>query len=112
MVVSQKVEEYGRQVEARLRQAGFRVSGDYRAEKIGSKIRDAQLELVPYMLVLGGREAEAGQVALRDRLEGDLGAMSLEAAITRLQAEVEARTIRQVVKASAGLGGRQEGNEY
>ena len=61
MVVSQKVEEYGRQVEARLRQAGFRVSGDYRAEKIGAKIRDAQLELIPYMFVIGGREAEAGQ---------------------------------------------------
>jgi threonyl-tRNA synthetase len=112
MVVSQKVEEYGRQVEARLRQTGFRVSGDYRAEKVGSKIRDAQLELIPYMFVLGGREAETGQVALRDRLEGDLGTMTLDAAIARLQAEVEARTIRQVVKASAGLGGRQADNEY
>jgi threonyl-tRNA synthetase len=112
MVVSQKVEEYGRQIEARLRQAGFRVSGDYRAEKVGSKIRDAQLELIPYMFVLGGREAETGQVALRDRLEGDLGTMSVEAAIARLQAEVEARTIRQVVKTSAGMGGRQGENEY
>ena len=88
MVVSQKVEEYGRQVEARLKEAGLRVSGDYRAEKIGSKIRDAQLELVPYMFVLGGREAETGQVALRDRLEGDLGAMPLEAAIARLKGEI------------------------
>src|SRR5208337_5362029 len=102
-------EDYGRQVEARLREAGFRVTGDYRAEKVGSKIRDAQLELIPYMLVLGGREAETGQVALRDRLEGDLGAMTLEAAIARLQTEVESRTIRRVVRASAGLGGRQEG---
>ena len=112
MVVSQKVEDYGRQVEARLRQAGFRVSGDYRAEKVGSKIRDAQLELIPYMFVLGGREAEAGQVALRDRLEGDLGSMTLDAAIARLQAEVEARTIRQVVKTCAAMvwcgGGRRE----
>ena len=106
MVVSQKVEEYGRQVEARLRQAGLRVSGDYRAEKIGSKIRDAQLELIPTMFVLGGREAERGEVALRDRLEGDLGAMPLEAAIGRLQAEIDAKTIRRVVTGSAGLGGR------
>jgi threonyl-tRNA synthetase len=112
MVVSQKVEEYGRQVEQRLREAGLRVSGDYRAEKIGSKIRDAQLELVPYMVVIGGREAENGQVALRDRLEGDLGAMPLEAAIGRLQAEIEARTVRQVVKGIAGLGGGGEGHEY
>ena len=51
-------------------------------------------------------------VAVRDRLEGDLGAMPLAAAIERLQAEVAARTIRQVVKGSAGLGGKQEGNEY
>ena len=99
MVVSQKVEEYGRQVEERLKAAGLRVSGDYRAEKIGSKIRDAQLELVPYMLVLGGREAESGQVALRDRLEGDLGAMPLEAAVARLQEEIAAKTIRQVARA-------------
>jgi threonyl-tRNA synthetase len=96
MVVSQKVEEYGRQVEGRLRAAGLRVAGDYRAEKIGSKIRAAQLELIPYMLVLGGREAEQGEVTLRDRLEGDLGTMSLEAVIARLRAEIDAKTIRQV----------------
>ena len=112
MVVSQKVEEYGRQVEARLREAGLRVSGDYRAEKIGSKIRDAQLELVPYMFVLGGRECDSGQVALRDRLEGDLGAMSLEAAVARLQAEIRAKTVRQVVSGSAGPGGRGEGSGH
>jgi threonyl-tRNA synthetase len=112
MVVSQKVEPYGREVEARLREAGLRVSGDYRAEKIGSKIRDAQLELIPYMCVLGGREADSGQVALRDRLEGDLGMMPLEAAVARLQAEVQAKTIRRVVTGSAGLGGRGEGSEY
>ena len=61
MVVSQKVEEYGRQVERQLSEAGLRVTGDYRAEKIGAKIRDAQLELIPYMFVVGGREAEDGQ---------------------------------------------------
>ena len=112
MVVSQKVEEYGHQIEQRLRQAGLRVGGDYRAEKIGSKIRDAQLELIPYMVVLGGREAETGEIALRDRLEGDLGTMSIEAAIGRLQAEVVAKTIRHVVTGSAGLGGRHEGYAY
>ena len=61
MVVSQKVEEYGRSVERQLAAAGLRVTGDYRAEKIGAKIRDAQLELVPYMFVIGGREAEEGE---------------------------------------------------
>ena len=72
MVVSQKAEEYGRGVERQLAEAGFRVGGDYRAEKIGAKIRDAQLELIPYMFVIGGREAEEGKVAVRDRIEGDL----------------------------------------
>ena len=105
LVVSQKVEEYGRQVERRLKEAGLRVSGDYRAEKIGSKIRDAQLELVPYMFVLGGREAETGQVALRDRLDGDLGAMPLEAAVARLQDEIQAKTIRQVVRGARAWDG-------
>ena len=112
LTVSEKVEDYGRQVEAQLQQAGFRVTGDYRAEKIGSKIRDAQLELIPYMLVVGGREAETGHVAVRDRIDGDLGTMPLDAAIERLKAEIAARTIRQVVNGSAGIGGRQEGNEY
>ena len=101
MVVSQKVEEYGRQVEARLKAAGLRVSGDYRAEKIGSKIRDAQLELIPYMLVIGPREAETGQVALRDRLAGDLGALPVDAVVARLQEEIAAKTIRQVAKGPA-----------
>jgi threonyl-tRNA synthetase len=102
MVVSQKVEAYGREVEARLKEAGLRVGSDYRAEKIGSKIRDAQLELVPYMLVLGSREAEGGQVALRDRLEGDLGAMPLAAAIARFQEEIAAKTIRRAAKVAGG----------
>ena len=92
MVVSQKVEEYGRSVQRQLSEAGLRVGGDYRAEKIGAKIRDAQLELIPYMFVIGGREAEEGKVAVRDRLEGDLGAMPLAAAVEKLQAEIRAKT--------------------
>ncbi|MEN6450110.1 MAG: threonine--tRNA ligase [Thermoguttaceae bacterium] len=94
MVVSQKVEEYGRNIERQLAAAGFRVSGDYRAEKIGAKIRDAQLELIPYMFVVGGREAEEGKVAVRDRIAGDLGAMPVAAAIERLQQEVKDKTLR------------------
>jgi threonyl-tRNA synthetase len=112
MVVSQKVEEYGRQVQKRLSEAGLRVTGDYRAEKIGAKIRDAQLELIPYMFVIGGREAEEGKVALRDRLQGDLGAIPIEEAIAKLQAEIRDKTIRHVVKGSAGLGHKTEANEY
>ena len=98
MVVSEKVEEYGRNVQRQLSDAGLRVTGDYRAEKIGAKVRDAQLELIPYMFVIGGREAAEGKVALRDRLEGDLGAMPLAEAIERLQTEIRAKTVRKVAK--------------
>jgi threonyl-tRNA synthetase len=95
MVVSEKVEEYGRGVQRQLTEAGLRVTGDYRAEKIGAKIRAAQLELIPYMFVIGAREAQEGQVSVRDRLEGDLGAMPLAAALDKLQAEIRAKTVRK-----------------
>ncbi len=94
LLVSQKFEKYGRQVEQQLSEAGLRASGDYRAEKIGAKIRDAQLELIPYMLIIGGREQEQETVAVRDRREGDLGAMSVAEAVEKFQAEIQARTIR------------------
>ncbi|MGD0653337.1 MAG: threonine--tRNA ligase [Thermoguttaceae bacterium] len=105
MVVSQKAEEYGRKVQQRLSQAGLRVSGDYRAEKIGAKIRDAQLELIPYMFIIGGREAEEGKASVRDRLEGDLGPMPIDQAIDKLNTEIRDKTIRQVAK-QEGLGDR------
>jgi threonyl-tRNA synthetase len=98
MVVSEKAEEYARGIERQLAAAGIRTSGDYRAEKIGAKVRDAQLQLVPYMFVIGGREAEEGRVAVRDRIDGDLGAMPLPAAIDRLLAEIREKTIRRKPK--------------
>ena len=81
LIVSQKFEDYGRDVVRRFREAGLRVEGDFRPEKIGAKIRDAQQELIPYMLIVGGREAEQGTVSVRDRLDGDLGPMKLDEAI-------------------------------
>ena len=60
-----------------LRAAGFRVESNLRSEKIGAKIRDAQMQKVPFMLVLGDREMEQKQVAVRERLKGDIGVMSL-----------------------------------
>ena len=106
LTVSEKSENYGRQVETRLREAGFRVEGDYRAEKLGAKIRDAQLELSPYMLVVGPKDQQAQTVSVRDRIEGDLGAMNVTEAIGKLQEEVAARTVRQTFAKSAGLGER------
>jgi threonyl-tRNA synthetase len=112
LVVSQKFEEYGRQVEQQLAGAGLRVSGDYRPEKIGAKIRDAQLELVPYMFVVGGREMENGEVSVRDRIDGDQGAMKVSAAVDKLQQEIRDRTVRQTFGGDAGLGDRGAQNEY
>jgi threonyl-tRNA synthetase len=113
LTVSEKSEEYGRQVESQLRMAGMRVTGDFRAEKLGSKIRDAQLELIPYMLVVGPRDAESGTVSVRDRISGDLGAMPLSAAIEKFQAEVASKEVRQVAeKKSTGLGERGGAHEY
>jgi threonyl-tRNA synthetase len=91
--VSEKFESYAQEVEAFFRDAGVRCSGDYRPEKIGSKIRDAQLELVPYMCVIGGREEEGRSVALRDRRKGDLGALTLEEAREKILHEIETRLL-------------------
>jgi len=93
LVVSQKFEEYARQVEAQLAAAGLRVTGDYRPEKVGAKIRQAQVEQVPYMFIIGGREVQSGTVSVRQRRQGDLGAMSLEAAIAKLREEVATRRL-------------------
>ncbi len=102
--VSEKSNDYAVDVERQFRAAGFRVQTDLQSAKVQAKIRDAQLELIPYMLVVGPREAEEGKIALRDRIDGDIGAMPIAEATERLQKEVDDRTIRQVVKSDfAGL---------
>ena len=98
LTVSEKSEEYGRKVEQQLRDEKFRVSGDFRGQKLGAKIREAQLELIPYMLVVGEKDAENGTVTVRDRIDGDLGAMPLADAIAKLKQEVADKTVRQVAK--------------
>ena len=112
LIVSEKSEQYGRKVYERLVQAGLRAGSDYRPEKINAKIRDAQLELTPYMFIVGEREMEQQAVSVRDRIEGDLGPMPIEQAIDKLSAEVEARTFRQTFAGSVGLGERYADNEY
>ncbi|PHS05340.1 MAG: threonine--tRNA ligase [Blastopirellula sp.] len=113
MVVSQKFEAYGKEIEAKFKAAGFRISGDYRSEKIGAKIRDAQLELIPYMIILGAREMESGTVSVRDRIDGDLGSMTIEDAIRKMTDEKEQRLVRQVFHGSAGLGNAvQSSDDY
>jgi threonyl-tRNA synthetase len=112
ITVSEKSESYGREVEQKLRAASLRVKGDYRPEKLGAKIRDAQLELIPYMLVVGPRDAEAGTISLRDRLEGDLGALPIATAIQRLQKEILERRVRKTFSGSANLEAKAAANEY
>ena len=89
MTITDSQKEYAKEVEAKLKQAGFRVELDDRNEKIGYKIREAQMEKVPYMLVLGDKEVQSKSVGVRKRAEGDIGAMSVEELIEKLQKEVE-----------------------
>jgi threonyl-tRNA synthetase len=113
LTVSEKSESYGREIEQKLRGEGLRAAGDYRAEKLGSKIRDAQLELIPYMFVVGPRDAEQGTVSVRDRIDGDLGALPLTQAIDKLKAETAAKQVRQVAtRKAAVLAERGEAHEY
>ena len=85
--VTEKQTAAARDVAAQLRARDFRVVVDERAEKMGAKIRDAQMQKIPYMLVLGGREIENGTVSVRGRVAGDLGAMPLAAFIEKMDAE-------------------------
>jgi threonyl-tRNA synthetase len=113
LTVSEKSETYGRDVERKLKEAGIRVAGDYRGQKLGAKIREAQLELIPYMLVVGEKDAAEGTVTVRDRLEGDLGALPLSAALAKLQDEIQAKTVRQVAEStSVAAVDRGAANEY
>ncbi len=113
LTVSEKSEAYGHQIEQRLHEAGFRISGDYRGQKLGAKIREAQLALIPYMLVVGEKDAQNGTVTIRDRLEGDLGALSVDEAIAKLRDEVEAKTVRQVAPSESSMPvDRGPKNEY
>ncbi|HMP07175.1 MAG TPA: threonine--tRNA ligase, partial [Lacipirellulaceae bacterium] len=113
LTVSEKSEAYGREVERQLHEAGFRVAGDYRGQKLGAKIREAQLELIPYMLVVGEKDAAQGTVTVRDRIAGDLGPMTLGETAAKLGAEVAQRTVRQVTEAKpAAAVDRGAQNEY
>ena len=76
--VTDRANEYCEKVAAQLEEQGFRTEVDYRNEKIGRKIRDAQTEKVPYMVIVGDRDTENGTVSPRHRADGDLGAMSVD----------------------------------
>ena len=87
--VSDKSKEYAQKVYETLRAAGIRTELDARDEKIGYKIREAQLQKVNYMLILGEKEAEAGNLSVRNREKGDLGASGIDEFIASLKKEIE-----------------------
>ena len=95
--ITDRAAAYADQVAAQLDQAGYRGEVDHRNEKIGKKIREAQLEKIPYMLVVGDKEAESGQVAVRARSKGDLGAMDFAAFLAHLKQVVDEKQMDQAL---------------
>ncbi len=93
LTISEKFAEYAKHIATTLLMYKFRVETDFRSEKIGSKIRDAQLAKVPVMLVIGAKEAESGTLSYRDRVGGDLGSFSIDEVIRKLNADNASRSL-------------------
>ena len=91
--ISEKQKEYADSVIARFVDEGIRVDSDFRNEKIGYKIREAQLEKVPYMIVIGDKEVENGTVTLRSRVSGDLGSFKIDDVVSKINKETAERII-------------------
>ena len=94
--ISDKYMDYGKKVMDTLAAAGIRAELDTRAEKIGYKIREAQMQKVPYMLVVGAKEEEDGLVSVRSRFEGDEGQSTLDSFLTDIREEIAKKTVREV----------------
>ena len=93
MPITERTAQYAADVAEKLSAAGYRVETDLRSEKIGYKIREAQLQKIPYMLVLGDKEAEAGLVTVRRRDKGDVGQCTLEDFLERMREECDSHAI-------------------
>ena len=89
--ITDRQHEYARELEKKLAAAGIRVEADYRSEKMGYKIREAQLKKIPYMLVVGDKEMEDGTVAVRARKEEKGGTMSVDAFLEAIRAEIDSK---------------------
>ena len=92
LTITSRCDERAKEINALLEKAGFRPEMDLRNEKIGFKIREAQMQKIPYMIVLGDKEVENGEVAVRDR-KGDLGTMKLEDFVANLKEEVDTKAL-------------------
>ena len=95
--LSDKYVDYSQKIYEQLLDEGIRAEIDTRDEKIGYKIREARLEKVPYMLVLGQKEEEAGEVAVRSRFAGDEGAKKYEDFVAAIKEEIETKTVREEI---------------
>jgi len=93
MTITDRTNDYAKKVSEQLEAAGIRTETDLRNEKIGYKIREAQMEKVPYMLVVGDKEMENGTVAVRSRRDGDNGAMNITALLEKLREEIDTKAI-------------------
>ena len=96
MNITDSQSEYVNELTQKLSNAGIRVKADLRNEKIGFKIREHTLRRVPYMLVCGDKEVEAGKVAVRTRRGKDLGSMDVNEVIEKLQQEIRSRSLKQL----------------
>ena len=113
--LSEKSDDYATEVASKLRQAGFRVATDLQSARVQAKIREAQMDLIPYMLVVGPKEAETNSVNVRCRIDGELGVMAFDEALAKLVEERDKRTIRQIAKPAASTvlsPSDREKNEY
>ena len=105
LTISEKSQQYGRDVELQLQAAGLRVTGDYRAEKVGTKVAQGSLDKIPYLLVVGEKDASNGTVSVRDESvpdlkRRDLGPKPLAEVVALLQTEVRDKRVRNVVAAT------------
>ncbi len=91
--ISDKHLDFAYDVKATLEKIGVRLEIDARSEKMGYKIREAQLEKIPYMLIIGDREVEAGEVGIRKRGEGDIGTMKVKDFVTKIAEDIETKVI-------------------
>ena len=106
--ISDKYAGYGQKVLAQLDEAGIRAELDTRSEKIGYKIREAQTQKIPYMLVVGQKEEAEGCVSVRSRFAGDEGASSLADFIAKIQEEIRTKTIRKMEVSEEGAEGKKK----
>jgi threonyl-tRNA synthetase len=91
--ITERQHDYARQVVAELEKQNIRVDSDFRSEKIGYKIREGQLQKIPYLIILGDKEVEAGTIAVRHRKQGDLGAMALDEFSGKIRKEIDDKAL-------------------